>query len=159
MSPLPTPVTDAYFAALSPAAAEAIAAVDVVALREQKARMASWAAENLTEATNSVARRSRQWERLTGRIVHNWPPDGTYLVDEYVNDLDTRDTLERTRQELPTVAAATFADMLARLDESFREATVDDGGASIAWRMNESVEDLAQRPWWWHRRPVNAPWA
>ncbi|WP_333767492.1 hypothetical protein [Streptomyces sp. IBSBF 2435] len=158
MSPLSTPVADACFSSLSHAAAEAIAALDAVALREQKARMAPWAAEKLREATNSVPRRSREWERLTARIVHDWPPDGTYLVDEYVNDLATRDTLERTKHELPASAATEFTAMLTRLDDAFREVTVDDGGASIAWRTNASEPDLAQRPWWWHRRPVNAPW-
>jgi len=157
MFPLPTPVADVYFASLSPAAAEAIAALDEETLREQKARVAPWVAEKLTEATHSVPRRSREWERLTGRILNNWPPDGIYYVDEYVNDLDNRGALERISHVLPSAAA--FGAMLARLDDAFREATVDDGGASIAWRMNESAEDLARRPWWWHRRPVNAPWA
>lgn len=159
MPPLPTPVTDAYFAALPPAAAEAFAALDEVALSEQKARMAPWAADKLKEPTTSVRRRARQWERLTVRILQGWPPDGTYLVDEYVNDLETRDSLEDTRAGLPPEAATGFAALLARLDDAFREATDDDGGASIAWRAPEPADGSAARPWWWHRRPADAPWA
>lgn len=158
MPQLATPVTDAYFSSLSPAAAEAIAALDDVALQEEKARVAAWVAEKLTEPTHSVRRRTQLWERLTLRITQEWPPDGTYLVDEYVNDLDTRDSLEQTKRTLPTSVQAGFTTLLTRLDDAFRKATVEDGGASIAWRMNEPPADLARRPWWWHRRPVNAPW-
>lgn len=158
MHQLPTPVADAYFSSLPAAAAEVIAALDAAALHEQKGRMAPWAAEKLIEATNSVSRATREWERLTGRILGNWPPDGNYLVDEYVNDLDARDVLERIKNELPAEVSSSLASVLERLDGGFREVTVDDGGASIAWRMNESAEELARRPWWWHRRPENAPW-
>lgn len=159
MPELATPVCDGYFGSLDPAAAEAIAAIDERYLQEEKSRVAPWVAEQLTAPTHSVQRRMRMWERLTARILQNWPPDGTYLVDEYVNDLDTRDSMENTAMELPPTVGDDFKAVLARLDEAFREATYDDGGSSIAWRMNETRVALQLRPWWWHRRPENAPWA
>jgi hypothetical protein len=159
MSQLATPISDDYFASLDPAGVEAIAAIDEHYLREEKARVASWVAEKLTTPTHSVQRRAQLWERLTVRILQDWPPDGTYLVDEYINDLDTRDSLEETANRLPSPVAAGFTAMLTRLDDAFREVTFEDGGESIAWRLNESRIDLALRPWWWTRRPHTAPWA
>lgn len=159
MPELATPICDDYFGSLDPAEAEAIAAVDERYLREEKARVAPWVAEKLVTPTHSVQRRMRMWERLPARIIQEWPPDGTYLVDEYVNDLDTRDSLEETAGELRPTAADGFRAVLARLDSAFREATYDDNGSSIAWRMNEPAAALEQRPWWWRRRPANAPWA
>lgn len=159
MPALATPICDGYFGSLDQAAVEAIAALDQRYLQEEKARVAPWVAEKLTEPTHSLRRRMQLWERLTARIVQDWPPDGTYLVDEYVNDLDTRDTLEQTAHELPPEAAGGFRAVLKRLDQEFREATEDDHGASIAWRMNEPTSALLLRAWWWHRRPANAPWA
>lgn len=156
---LATPICDGYFSSLDPAAVEVIAAVDQRLLQDEKARVAPWVAEKLTEPTHGVQRRMRMWERLPVRIVQDWPPDGTYLVDEYVNDLDTRDSLDETASELPPTVSAGFKAVLSRLDDAFREATYDDGGSSIAWRMNESAIELELRPWWWRRRPQNAPWA
>lgn len=155
---LATPICDGYFSSLDPTAVEAIADVDQQLLQEEKARVAPWVAEKLTEPTHGVRRRMRMWERLISRIAQGWPPDGTYLVDEYVNDLDTRDSLDKTADELPSTVAVGFKDVLNRLDDAFREATYDDGGSSIAWRMNESARELELRPWWWRRRPANAPW-
>lgn len=154
-----TPVCDDYFGSLDRAAAAAMTAVDERYLQEEKSRVAPWVAEKLTAPTHSVQRRMRMWERLTVRITQGWPPDGTYLVDEYVNDLDTRDSLETTASELPPAAADGFKAALARLDDVFRGATYDDDGSSIVWRMNETGAALKLRPWWWRRRPVDAPWA
>ena len=154
-----TPVCDGYFGSLDPAAAEAIAAVDRRCLHEEKARVAPWVAEKLTEPAHGTRRRMRMWERLTARIAGGWPPDGTCLADEYVNDLDTRDSLDKTAGELPAAVAGNFRAVLGHLDAAFRAATYDDGGSSIAWRMNESPSELELRPWWWRRRPANAPWA
>lgn len=158
MSVLATPVCDVYFASLDRAAAEAVAAVDGRYLEEEKSRVAPWVAEALTAPTHGVQRRMQMWERLTARMIQGWPPDGTYLVDEYVSDLDTRDSLETTASELASAAADGFRAVLARLDDAFREATYDDDGSSVGWRMDETAA-LKLRPWWWRRRPENAPWA
>jgi hypothetical protein len=55
--------------------------------------------------------------------------------------------------------AAGLKAILNHLDDAFRDTTYDDDGSSIAWRMNESKIALKMRPWWWRRRPANAPWA
>ncbi|MGH3827460.1 MAG: hypothetical protein ACRDQX_09855, partial [Pseudonocardiaceae bacterium] len=81
-----------------------------------------------------------------------------YLIDEYVNDLDIRDALERLRAQLPTEARSGFDNLLHQLDERFRDVTEDDGGEALRWRLNEPATATALRAWWWQRRPTTVPW-
>ncbi|MGQ4516452.1 hypothetical protein [Streptomyces sp. DW26H14] len=121
--------------------------------------MAPWVAEKLTTATHSVKRRLAIWETLGVRMREGWPPDGTYFVDEFVNDLDTRDALEELAEGLPDGVEPGFRAVLDDLDGVFESLTYEDGGVSLAWRLDEPEGETARRAWWWHRTPADAPWS
>ncbi|MCF3961076.1 hypothetical protein [Streptomyces fuscigenes] len=159
MARLAVPTTERYFSTLTPADARVFDALDREALEEEKSRVAPWVAEKLTTPTLGVKRRLAIWETLGVRMREGWPPDGTYFVDEYVNDLDTRDALEELAEGLPEGAGRGFRAVLGELDEVFEALTEEDGGASLAWRLDEAEGEAPLRAWWWHRAPADAPWA
>ena len=159
MPAIPTPLVDTYLEHLDPLSEPALAEIDADELEKQRARVAPWGAERLVESTRSVGNRLRAWEQLSARLAtFGQTEDDYYLIDEYVNDLDIRDALERLRAQLPAEARTGFDALLNQLDQRFREVTQDDGGESLHWRLNEPASATAARAWWWQRRPVRLPW-
>ncbi|MFE5243710.1 MULTISPECIES: hypothetical protein [unclassified Streptomyces] len=128
-----TPVTDAYAAASDP--------------------------HGRAPATGNVNRAREAlllWERLVRRIEAGWSPGGHYTAELYVEDLRTRDRLE----ELAGIAGPEREPVgraVAELDEVFRQGTESDDGALLG-RLTRSGSAVADRGWWWHRRPVRLPW-
>ncbi|MFF0073502.1 hypothetical protein [Streptomyces sp. NPDC005494] len=96
------------------------------------------------------------WERLVRRIDAGWSPGGRYTAELYIEDLRTRDRLA----DLAAVAGPEREPVVravAELDEVFRRGTEDDSGALLG-RLTRSGSAVAERGWWWHRRPVKLPW-
>ncbi|MFJ1753607.1 hypothetical protein [Kitasatospora sp. NPDC088134] len=114
--------------------------------------------EGQSEAEWYARTRLGAWEGLTVRMSTAWPPDGWYPVDFYQEDLDLRDQLVQTAAELTGETAARFTEALARVDELFREHTVDDKGVALSETLGLPRLDLALRNWWWQRRPDPMPW-
>jgi hypothetical protein len=159
MLAIPTPLVDTYLVHLDPLSKQALAEIDAHELEEQRASLAPWAAERLMESTRSVGNRLRAWELLSTRLaVFGQTEDDYYLIDEYVNDLDIRDALERLRAQLPAGARTGFDALLNQLDQRFRAVTEDDDGEALRWRLNELASATAARKWWWKRRPAKLPW-
>ncbi|MFE4688781.1 hypothetical protein ACFRH6_01855 [Streptomyces sp. NPDC056749] len=107
-----------------------------------------------------VVNRSREalllWERLVRRIETGWAPGGRYPFDLYAEDLRTRDRLgELARAQGPQRLPLGRA--LEELDEVFRRGTDDDAGVLLG-RLTGSGTAVADRGWWWHRRPAKPPW-
>ncbi|MER5640893.1 hypothetical protein ABT095_28585 [Kitasatospora sp. NPDC002227] len=93
--------------------------------------------------------RLRAWEMLTVRMARSWPPSAWYPAEFYREDLELRDSLE---------GAGGLAAALDRIDEDFRQLTADDGGAALGAEIGVPGAQLALRPWWWRRRPLEIPW-
>ncbi len=97
------------------------------------------------------------WERLVRRMAADWAPTGRYPQELYLEDLRTRDRLT----ERLTTAQGELAERIARstevLDAVFRTHTEDDGGA-LTGRLTKAGSAVADRGWWWRRRPVDLPW-
>ncbi|MFE6038254.1 hypothetical protein [Streptomyces sp. NPDC056452] len=114
-----------------------------------------------TAPAQSPVNRAREalllWERLVRRVAADWGPTGRYPFDLYAEDLGTRDRL----QELIEAASGEERERLARavaaLDDVFRGHTEGDGGALLG-RLTRSGTAVAERGWWWCRRPARLPW-
>ncbi len=82
-------------------------------------------------------------------LLSNWPQivdsvvgyDG--VIEEYWNDLDTRNILQDVMDELPSDVAARVAALLKPWDDKFRARTVDSPGL---WRRSNG------KPGWWNER-------
>jgi hypothetical protein len=98
----------------------------------------------------SVSRELNNWARLANRV-------GRYpmTVDDYTNDLCSRDYLELVLRRVPTDARPWLSQSLAPLDDAFRGGTVDDDRRVLA-RFFRIDRDSA---WWWTRIPAAGPLA
>lgn len=107
-------------------------------------RKSGWAAHT------SVARELACWERL-GREVNTY--DAT--VDDYTNDLCSRDYLAHAIAESSLHLRQVLAERLTLADTTFREATVPDTEKLLGTYYRVDKKD----GWWWHVRPANGPLA
>ncbi|MET9665641.1 hypothetical protein ABZY19_09735 [Streptomyces sp. NPDC006475] len=120
----------------------------------------------LTDADGSAPARSPEnrareelllWERLVRRVEADWGPTGRYPEELYLEDLRTRDRLaERLSTEHGTLAGE-IARSAETLDVLFRTHTTDDGGELLG-RLTKAGSAMADRGWWWRRRPARLPW-
>lgn len=99
------------------------------------------------------------WERLTVRMAEGWPPLGWYDASMYREALERRDEVEALIAGLPEDDRADAVEALRRIDARYRELTVDDAGAALVRSERTLAPDIAARPWYWHRRPAQLPWA
>jgi hypothetical protein len=157
-----TPATDSAWERLTAGQLAVVSAVDEERLALERSRLPESTARLITEPVYSVRSRARSWERLIVRMENDWAPDGRYVVDEYINDLESRDGLDRIMADRPVLGAGPLPDLLAHLDERFRRRTVPDGGAALRpyYRRLERAsasggEALNER---WYRRPIVIPW-
>ena len=76
-------------------------------------------------------------------------------VDDFTNDLSSRDYLELALRRLPVPAREWLSESVAPLDDRFRDATVKDDRGLLGrfFRIDQ------ESPWWWHRIPRVGPLA
>ena len=151
------PDTEETWRRLPPQILEQIRRADDEVLAAQRARVSPDVAAKISEATYSLRNRLRYWEELVRNLESDWAPDGRYIVDEYVNNLDSRDGVDRVLSELPPGVAEALRPLLDELDGRFRQSTVHDGGNELRpWvaRLREGSL-LGDR---WYRRPRVIPW-
>jgi hypothetical protein len=153
-----TPATEAAWQELTAAQLAVVAALDFDRLTLERSRLPDEVARKISEPIYSLKARFRFWERLVSRMANNWEPDGYYLIDEYVNDLESRDEIDRMVSFEPALRGDPLSSLIQYLDSRFEVATVEDGGTELqlwvprlSWRA-----DLSGR---WYRKPVNVPWS
>jgi hypothetical protein len=98
----------------------------------------------------SLAREFCVWARLSEEV-------NTYTatVDDYTNDLCSRDYLAEVASRASNDLRTTIEDHLAPADEAFRASTVEDTDG----RLGRSFRIQREDGWWWHRRPTSGPLA
>jgi hypothetical protein len=86
------------------------------------------------------------WRRLVREIEVGY----TMTVDDYTNDLTSRDWLDLVLDRVTDPMRKRIERDLEPLDRRYRDATIDDGGAALAhfFRID------AKGGWWWRRRPT-----
>jgi hypothetical protein len=152
------PATEATWSRLPIDVMALIDRADAHRLAVERARLPQATAGVLAEPTYSVRNRFRYWERLIRRMEQGWAPDGFYLIDEYVNDLESRDQIDVLGAAEPGLLTGPLGELLASLDDRFLAATRDDGGAELrlqAPRLGKR-EGLNAR---WSRVPLVKPWS
>ncbi|MFG2528988.1 hypothetical protein [Streptomyces sp. NPDC048516] len=95
------------------------------------------------------------WERLTVRMATDWPPSSWYPASMYVEDLELRDQIDDVIAQLPPDDQQRVREAVQQVDETYRALTHDDCGENLAKAAEVSMAD---RAWYWYRRPMNPPW-
>ena len=96
----------------------------------------------------SVTRELANWATVAN-IVNRY----SMTVDDFTNDLSSRDYLELALGRLPVPAREWLSESVAPLDDRFRDATVKDDRGLLG-RFFRIDQDS---PWWWHRIPRAGP--
>jgi len=84
------------------------------------------------------------WDKLAATVA-----EYTGTVDEYTNDLTSRDALEEVLGWASRPLAAALSVPLGLADERFIAATIDDGGVAVSQYFRIGTR------WWWRRRPTS----
>ncbi len=150
------PLTEALWAGLDSEELARIAAVDAERLEVERERLAEEFRHIMTAPVYSLRNRFAMWETLVHKMGNDWPPDGYYLIDEYLNDLFNRAETATAIGSLPTGLQAKFKAVLFTIDEQFNRLTVADGGAEFDRWGRRRPADIP--PALWARRPNNLPW-
>ena len=98
----------------------------------------------------SLERELRAWDRLAGEVNSY-----TGTVDDYTNDLCSRDYLELMQTRASLGLRHAIDQQLAPIDLAFRKSTLDDTDQRLARFFDVAVRD----GWWWLRRPSAGPLA
>jgi len=98
----------------------------------------------------TIAREQQVWARLSAEVDTR---DDT--VDDYTNDLCSRDYLELAASMAAAGLRDTILKELASADGRFRAATVEDSDGRLGRHFRIERHD----GWWWHRRPSKGPLA
>jgi hypothetical protein len=98
----------------------------------------------------SLDREVRIWTRLSEEV-------NTYTatVDDYTNDLCSRDYLSEVTSRASSDLRAAIEGQVALADMRFRTSTVEDQDGRLGLYFRIRPED----GWWWHRRPSSGPLA
>ena len=72
-------------------------------------------------------------------------------IDDYTNDLTTRDLLDEALQSAPERLRRTLYESIRPLDDRFYAATRADESGTLANFFKPGPS------WWWRRAPVNGP--
>lgn len=151
------PETEARWQRLSSDVLDLIKIADLDLLAAQRAAVAPEVAPKISEPTYSLRNRFRYWEELIRNLEADWGPTGRYFIDEYINNLDSRDSIDRALAALPPVVTDALEQLLSDLDLRFNVVTIHDDGVELRpWvaRLRRGP-DLSGR---WYRRPRVIPW-
>src|SRR5436305_15030105 len=87
-----------------------------------------------------------QWEHIaTHASTYN------LTLDDWLNDLDLRDLIERELAKAPAVDRDALRSRLELVDQAFRDATRESNGS--LWGPRSGAEHHATRQWWYFRYP------
>ncbi|MFI2242688.1 hypothetical protein [Streptomyces chrestomyceticus] len=99
------------------------------------------------------------WEKLSRRAENSWEPSGWFPLEFYRETLGYRDDIEAYLRRLPEELQALYRNYLEKVDDLYRDLTVEDSDHVVADDKGVPVTHLAQKSWWWYRRPEPMPWA
>lgn len=109
--------------------------------------------------TSSQALRDNGWAKAftLGEMLGRWSAlvreievGYTMTVDDYTNDLTSRDWLDLVLDRVTDRMRQRVEGDLEPLDRRYRDATVDDGGTALAHFFRVDTKG----GWWWRRRPT-----
>ncbi|MER6218706.1 hypothetical protein ABT213_32320 [Streptomyces sp. NPDC001674] len=89
-----------------------------------------------------------QWASLVGTVENGYED----FIDEYTNDLYSRNWLHEAWVLLPGHVLVAWNQRIQELDDRFRAATAFDDGQALSqfhWISRFDPDDM----WWWRRHP------
>ena len=95
---------------------------------------------------------------MVRRMESDWAPNGKYPVELYCESLLARDRLDQLPGQLPEPVADLLRRSVGQLDEMFKKRTAPDDTWAAEAHVSGSIADVAERGWWWHRKPLILPW-
>lgn len=155
---LVAPETEATWQRLPSEVLDVIRQSDAEALAAQRASISPEAAAKIEEATYTLKNRFRYWEEMVRSLESAWLPRGRYFIDEYINNLDSRDSIDRIVAALPSFIEEALRPLLRELDQRYHQHTEFDGGEELKpWvsriRNGALLNDR------WYRKPLVIPWS
>jgi hypothetical protein len=111
---------------------------------EEALRAAGWADHT------SITRELSTWTQLSVEVNRY-----RLTVDDYTNDLTSRDYLAEVTARASGDLRAALSGQLAAADDRFRASTIEDTDR----RLGRYIRIGPDRGWWWHRRPASGPLA
>lgn len=84
------------------------------------------------------------WENLVEELEGGYADE---TIDDYTNDLTTRDLIETARTSAPDSLKTKLDSVVAPLDERFRRSTIADDSGVIRQHFTPGSG------WWWSRIP------
>ncbi|MFI0779477.1 hypothetical protein [Streptomyces sp. NPDC021212] len=98
------------------------------------------------------------WEKLARRAERNWEPSGWFPLEFYRETLGYRDNIEGYLRQLPVSVAVLYKRYFDKVDNLYKELTVEDKEHVVGDDRDESTVGSVQKAWWWYRRPDPMPW-
>ena len=88
------------------------------------------------------------WGRVVGEVARGYP----LTLDDYLNDLDARDLLDRAIALASDVQRDGLAERLAAIDQRFRALTKP---SACLWGEEVAADEAwtAEREWWYFAKP------
>lgn len=80
--------------------------------------------------------------------------DDSWNADDFVAAIALRSLVATALERTPHAARGPASAWIARVDDAFKALTEPDGENLLSLVVRD---DLAQRPWWWHRIPKQGP--
>lgn len=114
--------------------------------------------QNFDASPFSLRGGMRSLELMIDRMAHGWHPSGYYLIDEYANDMHTRDRVGEVILRLPLHLGREIREVLDALDGRLWDLTVPDLDNQVVSQYFPE-RDASRMAWWWHRIPSPVPWA
>lgn len=148
--------TEATWSCLSESDLAWIAHVDERRLEIEKSRVSPHVAETMESPIYSLRSRFEYWEKLIHRMEHDWDSRGFYMIDEYINDLESRSEISEILEAAPFGTRDKLAKLLRHLDRRFIDCTVKDDGEAFHRSGHPELQHVL--PWLFERRPVCLPW-
>jgi len=98
----------------------------------------------------TVKRELQNWRALCEEL-----PEYQLTIDDYTNNLTSRDALEIVLERCQAPLRTKLSDHIEKSDELFRAVTAEDAFGVIGKFYKIDVSD----GWWWRRKPVAGPLA
>jgi len=156
MTVSPTSELDQLWRSFSPEEHSELGLLDLQRLTVERSRVAAHIAEHISEPVYGVRPSLHMWRALVHRVADGWPATDYYMVYEYLNVLAVRDGIEDYVDAMSAELGTKIRRAVAVVDDVYRAATVDDGGAELA-HYCKPLADGQESRWWWMRKPRSSP--
>jgi hypothetical protein len=92
------------------------------------------------------------WEKIVGQVVEGY----RLGLDDWLNDMDVRQSIHESLPILPHAARLAIQERLSVIDALYQHATGPNAKCLWGTRNAKLEKWTAKRNWWYFRRPLRA---